>query len=205
MKKLFSLVAALVLAVGMFAADIAGPIAGTLTPKGQQLATGYSGSAINRGGFALMDDGVYFANNTTGKMGKMDLDLTTMGETDSIGKGYYMDVDDAGNIIIYEWTAGSSTLDIAQVYDKNYKFIRKDSLKINARCDMPRSVGNMVSGRGAYITVCNSVPSVLRFNYVDGVLTTTDTVAVPRANGGNSSADGLDVDHIVAQPRGSGL
>lgn len=205
MKKLFSLVAALVLAVGMFAADIAGPIAGTLTPKGQQLATGYSGSAINRGGFALMDDGVYFANNTTGKMGKMDLDLTTMGETDSIGKGYYMDVDDAGNIIIYEWTAGSSTLDIAQVYDKNYKFIRKDSLKINARCDMPRSVGNMVAGRGAYITVCNSVPSVLRFNYVDGVLTTTDTVAVPRANGGNSSADGLDVDHIVAQPRGSGL
>lgn len=205
MKKLFSLVAALVLAVGMFAADIVGPIAGTLTQKGEQLATGYSGAATNRGGFALMDDGVYFANNATGKMGKMDLNLTTMGETDSIGKGYYMDVDDAGNIIIYEWTGGSATLDVAQVYDKDYKFIRKDSLKINARCDMPRSVGNMVAGRGAYIAVCNNVPSVLRFNYVDGVLTTTDTVAVPRANGGNNSADGLDVDHIVAQPRGTGL
>ena len=205
MKKVFSLVAALVLAVGMFAADIVGPVAGTLTKQGEQLSTGYSGSGTNRGGFALMDDGVYFANCATGKMGKMDLNLTTMGETDSIGKGYYMDVDDAGNIIIYEWTGGSSSLDVAQVYDKNYKLIRKDSLAIDGRCDMPRSVGNLVSGRGAYITVCNAATSVLRFNYVDGVATTIDTVAVPRANGGNSSADGWDVDHIIAQPRGNGL
>lgn len=205
MKKVFSFVAALVLAVGMYAADIVGPIAGTLTQQGTTLATGYSGSGTNRGGFALMDDGVYFANFATGKMGKMDLNLTTMGETDSIGKGYYMDVDDAGNIIIYAWTGGSATLDIAQVYDKDYKFIREDNLKINGRCDMPRTVGNMVSGRGAYIAACNAATSVLRFNYVDGVLTTTDTVVVPRAMGGNNSADGLDVDHIVVQSRGNGL
>ena len=203
MKRLTSFLAALFLTVtALWAYDT---IAYTFTQKGEQLSTGYSGTAINRGGFALMGDGIYFANNATGKMGKMDLDLTTMGETDSIGKGYYMDVDDGGNIIIYEWTQGSPTWDIAQVYDKDYKFIRKDSLKLNGRCDMPRSVGNMVSGRGAYIAACNNVSSVLRFNYVDGVLTTTDTVIVPRINRGNNSSDGLDVNHIVVQSRGNGL
>ena len=183
---------------------VEGNIAGTLAPQGA-LANGMA-SGSNRGGFIVKEDGVFFANGATGFMKKMDLGLTTLtDDTDSIGTGYYMDLDEAGHIIIYSWTTGSATMDIAQVYNADYTWVRNDTLYINARCDMPFAVGNMVQGRGAYFTASNGATSVLRHNVVDGVMTTVDTIPVPVTLGGGSSVSALDVDHFYVQSRGNAL
>jgi uncharacterized repeat protein (TIGR02543 family) len=204
MKRLSLFFAALFVAVAMFA-DITGNVAGLLSGGTPQLSNGLA-SASNRGGFIVKNDGVFFCNGATGFMGKMDLGLTTYSvESDSIGKGFYMDIDDGGNIIIYEWTVGSATLDVAQVYNANYQLIRVDSLGLVGRCDMPTCAGNLVTGRGAYFTAANSATKVLRYNYVDGVRTTVDTITVPVAMGGNSSVAPVDVDHFYVQSRGNAL
>ena len=184
---------------------VEGYIAGTLAPQGAALANGMA-SASNRGGFIVKEDGVFFANGATGFMKKMDLGLTTLtDETDSIGKGLYMDLDEAGHIIIYSWTSGSGTKDIAQVYNADYTLVRNDTLNINGRCDMPHAVGNMVQGRGAYFTASNGATSVLRHNVVDGVKTTVDTIPVPVTLGSTNSVSALDVDHFYVQSRGNAL
>lgn len=208
MKKLFSLFASLFMAVTLFAAegDIVGAIAGTLTGGTPQITNGMN-TNTNRGGFIVKEDGVFFCNNQTGKMLKAPLDLSAAPaeETDSIGLGYYMDIDDAGRVIIYQWTSGSGTMDIAQVYDADKKLVRNDTLKLNGRCDMPTMIGNMVEGRGAYFTACNSAKAVLRHNVVDGVLTSIDTIAAPVTLAGNSSVAPVDVDHFYVQSRGNAL
>ena len=191
----------------MSAEVIQGAVVGTLAGGTPVLNTGITGSAINRGGFIVKNDGVFFCNGTTGRMFKADLALTAINaETDSIGKGYYMDIDDAGNIVIYAWTVGSASLDVAQVYNPNYQLIRNDSLAIKGRCDMPTLAGNMVSGRGAYFVAPNGKNFVQRFNFVDGVATTVDSIniGVTGAAGNNSIAP-LDVDHFYVQQRGAGL
>ena len=216
MKRLSLFFAALFVAVSMFAqGEIVGPVAGNLTGGTPVLNTGITGSAINRGGFALKSDGVYFCNGSTGFMYKADLALAGIAaETDSIGKGYYMDIDDGGNVVIYEWTGGSGTLDIAQVYAPNYTLIRRDSLALlqdhpetsqNGRCDMPTCVGNLVTGRAAYFTASNYCSSMLRYNVVDGVMTSVDTIPVNMTLAGNNSVAPLDVDHFYVQSRGNGL
>ena len=180
-------------------------IAGTLAHLGT-LATGMSGAAMNRGGFIAKEDGLYFVNTTTGVMKKMDLALSAVtDDTDSIGTGYYMDLDAAGHIVIYKWTGGSSSLDIAQVYDANYDLIREDTLQLNGRCDMPALIGNLVQGNAAYFTASNAAQSVLRHNVVDGVLTSVDTIALGFSMGGNNSVSALDIDHFYVQSRGNAL
>ena len=184
---------------------IEGSVAGSLTGGTPVLNTGLAG-ANTRGGFDLGADGVYFCNFATGYMSKADLALSAIAaETDSIGKGYYMDIDDGGNFIIYAWTVGSATLDVAQVYNANHQLIRCDSLAIKARCDMPTVAGNLVTGRGAYFVAANGVKFVQRFNYVDGVQTSVDSIPIPLALGGNSSVAPLDLDHFYVQSRGNGL
>lgn len=186
---------------------VEGSIAGTLTPASPALlTTGWSGSTINRGGFALGSDALYFANNTTGHMGKMQLDLSAFAEdVDSIGKGYYMDIDAAGHYVIYEWTAGSASLDAAQVYGADKQLIRRDELGLLARCDMPSCVGDLTSGRAAYFTAGNGANAVLRYNVVDGVMTTVDTIALGFTLGSNNNVSALDVDHFTVQSRGNAL
>lgn len=180
-------------------------IAGSLAHLGT-LATGMSGAAMNRGGFIAKEDGLYFVNTTTGVMKKMDLALSAVtDDTDSIGTGYYMDLDAAGHIVIYKWTGGSSSLDIAQVYDANYDLIREDTLNLNGRCDMPALIGNLVQGNAAYFTASNAAQSVLRHNVVDGVLTSVDTIALGFSMGGNNSVSALDIDHFYVQSRGNAL
>ena len=207
MKRLSLFFAALLVAVSMSAEVIEGSVVGTLAGGTPVLNTGITGSGINRGGFIVKNDGVFFCNGTTGFMYKADLALSAINaETDSIGKGYYMDIDDAGNIVIYAWTAGSGTLDVGQVYGANYQLIRNDSLSIKARCDMPTLAGNMVSGRGAYFAAPNGKNFVQRFNYVDGVATTIDSIGIGvTGTAGNNSVAPLDVDHFYVQQRGAGL
>ena len=208
MKKVFSLFASLFMAVTLFAAegDIAGAVAGTLTGGTPQITNGMNANT-NRGGFIVTEDGVFFCNNGTGKMLKAPLDLSTapVEEADSIGVGHYMDIDDAGRVIIYQWTGGSAAMDIAQVYGADKKLVRNDTLKLNGRCDMPTMIGNMVEGRGAYFTACNSAKAVLRHNVVDGVLTSIDTIAAPVTLAGNNSVAPVDVDHFYVQSRGNAL
>ena len=208
MKRLSLFFTALFVAVSMFAGVntvIEGSVAGSLTGGTPVLNTGLAG-ANTRGGFDLGADGVYFCNYATGFMSKADLALSAIAaETDSIGKGYYMDIDDGGNFIIYAWTVGSGTLDVGQVYNANHQLIRCDSLAIKARCDMPTVAGNLVTGRGAYFVAPNAMNFVQRFNYVDGVQTSIDSIPVPLALGGNSSVSPLDVDHFYVQSRGNGL
>ncbi len=208
MKKVFSLFASLVLAVTMFAAegDIVGRIAGELTGGTPMITNGLNVNS-NRGGFAVKEDGVFFCNGATGHMLKAPLDLSAapVAENDSIGTGFYMDFDDAGHIVIYAWTVGSATMDVAQVYDADYNLLRNDTLLLNGRCDMPTLAGNVVEGRGAYFTASNSAKAVLRHNLVDGVLTSIDTIPSPVAHGGNSSVAPLDVDHFYVQSRGNAL
>lgn len=194
--------------VTMFAAegDIAGRIAGELTGGTPMITNGLS-SSFNRGGFAVKEDGVFFCNGATGHMLKAPLDLSAapVAEDDSIGTGFYMDFDDAGHIVIYAWTVGSTTMDVAQVYDADYNLLRNDTLLLNGRCDMPTLAGNVVEGRGAYFTACNSAKSVLRHNVVDGVLTSIDTIPAPVTHAGNNSVAPLDVDHFYVQSRGNAL
>ena len=163
MKKVFSLFASLVLAVTMFAAegDIVGRIAGELTGGTPMITNGLNVNS-NRGGFAVKEDGVFFCNGATGHMLKAPLDLSAapVAEDDSIGTGFYMDFDDAGHIVIYAWTVGSATMDVAQVYDADYNLLRNDTLLLNGRCDMPTLAGNVVEGRGAYFTACNGAKAV---------------------------------------------
>lgn len=209
MKRLSLFFAALFVAVSMFAEVIDGSVAGTLTGGTPVLSTGFAG-ANTRGGFDVGADGVYFCNYATGHMSKADLALSAIApETDSIGVGYYMDIDDGGNFIIYGWTVGSATLDIGQVYGPNHQLIRNDSLAIKARCDMPTVAGNLVTGRGAYFVAANGLKFVQRFNYVDGVQTSIDSIPLPFVGsavlGGNSSVAPLDVDHFFVQSRGNGL
>ena len=186
---------------------IEGPIVGTLVGGEPVLNTGYSTSSQTRGGFIVRADGVYFCNRSTGYLGMADLDLNNFNSeaVANIGGAYYMDQDEAGNIILYEWMMGSSTLDVVHVYDAQFNFIRDDSLTLNGRCDMPSVAGNVVSGRGAYLVAANSATSVLRFNYVDGVQTSVDEIPVPESMGGNSSVAPLDVDRFYVQSRGKAL
>ncbi|MBR4547991.1 MAG: InlB B-repeat-containing protein [Paludibacteraceae bacterium] len=205
MKRLSLFFAALFVAVSMSAEVIEGPIAGTLAGGTPVLNTGFA-AANTRGGFGVKDDGVYFVNYATGHLSKADLQLSAIAaEADSTGVGYYMDIDKGGNFIIWAWTVGSSTLDVAQVYNANHQLIRNDSLAIKARCDMPGVAGNLVSGRGAYIVASNSVKFVQRFNFVDGVQTSVDSIPVPITLAGNNSVSAIDVDHFYVQSRGNGL
>lgn len=204
MKKLFSLVAALVLAVGMFAADIVGPIAGTLTKQGATLATGLTVND-NRGGFIVNNDGVFFCNQTTGKLKKADLALTAIADADTIGKGLFMDEDETGNKVIWVWTVGSTKNAYAQVYGPQNQLLRVDTLGILARTDFTRAAGNFVTGRGAYFAHGNGLQKMLRYNLVDGKVTTVDTIALPFAGGGPNPISVLDVDHFTAHGRGAGV
>lgn len=187
----------------------------TMTGGTPVLNTGFKGTANNRGGFIVKNDGVFFCDGGTGFMKKADLSLTGITtESDSIGKGYYMDIDDGGNIIIYAWTGGSKDWDVAQVYAPDYSLIRVDSLPLlkdnatgdqNGRCDMPTCAGNLVTGRGAYFAACNASKSVLRYNYLNGVRTSIDTIPVSMTMAGNNTVAPLDVDHFYVQSRGNGL
>ena len=187
-------------------AVIEGPVAGTLT-GGTPVLNSNLTAANTRGGFDVLPDGLYFCNYATGKFSKADPALSAIAPVtmDSIGQGYYMDIDDGNNFIVYGWTIGSASLDIAQVYNSNYQLIRVDSLAIKARCDMPSAAGNLVTGRGAYIVASNSVKFVQRFNYVNGVQTSVDSIPVPITLGGNNSVAVVDVDHFYVQSRGNGL
>ena len=209
MKRLSLFFAALFVAVSMFAGVntvIEGSVAGVLEGGTPVLNTGLA-AANTRGGFILKNDGVYFCNYVTGHMSKADLALSAINaENDSIGVGYYMDLDEGGNIVIYGWTVGSGVLDIGQVYNANYQLIRNDSLAIKGRCDMPSVAGNLVSGRGAYFVAPNGKNFVQRFNYTDGVLTSVDSINVGvTGSAGNNSVAPLDVDHFYVQQRGAGL
>ncbi|MBO4621476.1 MAG: hypothetical protein J5635_02270, partial [Paludibacteraceae bacterium] len=108
MKRLSLFFAALFVAVSMFAGvntAIEGPVAGTLAGGTPVLNTGLAG-ANTRGGFDLGTDGVYFCNYATGKFSKADFALAAIAPVtmDSIGQGYYMDIDDGNNFIVYGWT-----------------------------------------------------------------------------------------------------
>ena len=103
MKRLSLFFAALFVAVSMFAGintDIEGSVAGALVGGTPVLNTGFA-AANTRGGFVLKNDGVYFCNYATGHLSVADLALSAINEeADSIGVGYYMDIDDGGNYII---------------------------------------------------------------------------------------------------------
>lgn len=183
---------------------INGPVIGTMV-GGAVMNTGLS-SSNTRGGFIARNDGLYFCNYATNKLSVMDLDLTSITEqSDETAGGYYMDQDEAGNIIIFAWTVGSATMAVAQVFDANFNLIRNDTLSLNGRCDMPSVAGNLVSGRGAYFSASNSATTVLRHNYINGMPTSVDAISVPVTIGGNSSVAPLDVDHFYVQSRGNAL
>lgn len=184
---------------------VEGSIAGTLTPATPaSLATGLG--ANNRGGFALKEDGLYFCNNATGRMSKMALDLSSIAAvTDSTAKGHYMQEDEAGNVVVWAWTVGSATLDVAQVLDANFQAVRYDSLAIDGRTDMPSVAGNVLQGRGAYFACGANKNTVLRFNLMDGVMTTVDTITLPFTANGINYVSALDVDHFYVQGRGNGV
>ena len=186
---------------------IDGPVVATVEKKAENLSTGLA-AAATRGGFVVDGDKVLVTSAADGKLYQFSAaDLSALGQiTDSIqGGSYYMDMDDAGNYVFFEWTVGSTSRDGAYIYNKTAKAITHVDLPIGARADQPSCAGNLVSGKGAILISGNGLEYVNRYNFVDGVLTTTDSIATPGFSGGGiNTISAIDVDHFFVQLRSSG-
>ena len=200
MKKILSLLFAALFSAVMFA-----NVTGTLTLTKPVLSTGLT-SSNTRGGVILKSDGLYFCNYADGVLTKMDREVSSVTTVlPAIGKGYYMDQDVAGNIVVWEWKAGGNAAK-AQVYAPDLSPIRNDVLDFNARCDIPAVVGNLVTGKGAYLVVGNSKNVAWRYNFVNGVFTTVDEISLPITTGSSCNTIApVDMDHFFLQSRGNGL
>lgn len=168
-------------------------------------------AAVNRGGFIVKEGAVYITNFTTGKLEKFDgMTLVKDAEYagDSIFPAYYMDMDDAGNVIYYKWLAGGKGMEpyyytwgAELTTDVNPKAMGRQ--EIGARIDMPAAHGNFTTGKGRIYAMPNASTNLLRHNYEDGVWKSTDTIVLAISAGGINTVAELDENNVFVTLRGA--